>query len=428
MMFDFGPAWQAIRVTADYSNAMLVAVLPCFSDYAHKLQLPPPHPIAIADVARFAIVPFLDNERQPMGTSVQLKNGWSLSMHGGYFAAFAGPKCYEVLQDPDQSAKFFGPIRMSKADAVGMARKTILNLGVPLDAVFAEQEPHVTGPPIAFDTNKIPRYYVEWYDPRNTVDTSGPQAGQMYSPSVDMEINADAKRVEMLHFSPYVCQQVLRRHLIKVGIDPPVSPNNVEWPAVNLEYARMLVPIVLRAIDSYGQVLKLPIPRPLTTNDVARFFLADNGGWPHSEVELTNGWRFVYRNSMVNGFYAPDNLFNSDKRAIRVADFLGKSRMTEAEAIQLVRATIKKFNYSTNLVHLDFKPSVRVSRVPGISRLWISWAYVSNNDLQSKIEAEVDTGKRELKSLYYDDQAYWNHPPEIDVPISLPGKAKAGQP
>jgi|ERR1039458_2262934 hypothetical protein len=426
MIFDFGPTWEAIRVTAAYSNAVLLAVLPYFSDNARKLQLPPPQPIAITDVARIAIVPFVDEDRQPMGTSVQLKNGWSLSMHGGYFAAFAGPKCYQVLQDPDQSPKFFGPIKMSKAQAVEMARKTILKLGVPLEAVFAEQEPHVTGPPIAYDTNKIPRYYVEWYDPRNTVDTSGPRPGEMYTPSVDMEINLDAKRVEMLHFSPYICQQIFPRHLIKVGIDPPVSPNNVEWPAINPEYARRLVPIVLRAIDDYGQILNLAVARPLTTNQVARFAVADNGGWPHCEVELTNGWRFIYRNSMVNGFYAPANLFNSDKRSIRVAEFLGKSRMTEAEAIQLVSATIKRFNFPTNLVHTDFKPRVRASRLPGISRLWISWAYESNNDLQSKIEAEVDTCKRELKSLYYDDQAYWNHPPKIGLPISLPVKAKAG--
>ena len=27
----------------------------------------------------------------------------------------------------------------------------------------------------------------------------------------------------------------------------------------------------------------------------------------------------------------------------------------------------------------------------------------------------------ELKSLYYDDKAYWNHSPKIDVPITLSG-------
>jgi hypothetical protein len=44
---------------------------------------------------------------------------------------------------------------------------------------------------------------------------------------------------------------------------------------------------------------------------------------------------------------------------------------------------------------------------------------VQNDDLESKVEAEVDTEKRQLKSLYYDDKAYWNHPPIFDLPITL---------
>ena len=60
--------------------------------------------------------------------------------------------------------------------------------------------------------------------------------------------------------------------------------------------------------------------------------------------------------------------------------------------------------------------------MPGIPRYSITWAYAPNGDLQSKVEAEVDAQRRELKSLYYDDQAYWNHPPKIDVPMTLTGK------
>ncbi len=418
MIFDFGPISETIRITAEYSNAVLVAVLPYFSDYAQKLQLPPPHPTMIADVARSWTVPILDGDHQPIGVSILLKNGWALRMTSGYFIGFQGPRCYQMLQDPDQTTNFFGPIRMTKKEAVEMARRTILKLGIPLEAVFAEQEPRVSGPPMV-DTNPIPRYYIQWDDPEIDVDTSGPRPGQLACPAVDIEVNAEAKRVELLHLSPYICQQSLPRHLIKVGIDPPISPNYVEWPPINPEYARRLVPIVLHAIDDYDRILHLPITTPLSTNDVARFFVVDNGGWPHSEVELTNGWRFVYRNSMVNGFYAPDNLFSHRKRAIRVAEFLGKSKMTEAEAIRLIRATMKRFHYATNLVHLDFQPRVQKSCVPGIPRYMITWAYAPNEDLQSKVEAEVDCEKKELKSLYYDDQAYWNHPPKIDVPIML---------
>jgi hypothetical protein len=160
----------------------------------------------------------------------------------------------------------------------------------------------------------------------------------------------------------------------------------------------------------------------LTTNHLTRFFLADNGGWPHSEVQLTNGWRFIYRNSMVNGYYAPDNLFNSDNRSILIKEFLGKWKVTEEEAIELVRRTLAKLNYPTNFVHMEFKPRVSKPAIPGIPRYLFCWwlENEAHDDLQSKVEAEVDADKRELKSLYYDDKAYWNHPPPIDLPLSLP--------
>ena len=201
-----------------------------------------------------------------------------------------------------------------------------------------------------------------------------------------------------------------------------VTPNQASANP-NPAYAWALVPIVLQAIDGYGQTLALPIPRPLTTNHVARFFLADNDGWPHCEVELTNGWRFIYRNSMVNGYYAPDNLFNSERRQILIKDFIGKWRLTEEDSIKLVKDKLGELRYPTNLVHTDFQPTIRKPVVPRIPRYSIAWWYKPNpdaDDLQSKVEAEVDAANGELKSLYYDDKSYWNHPPPINLPISLP--------
>jgi hypothetical protein len=56
--------------------------------------------------------------------------------------------------------------------------------------------------------------------------------------------------------------------------------------------------------------------------------------------------------------------------------------------------------------------------------LFVSWSYAEHDELVSKVEAEVDANKGELKSLYYDNTAYWKHPPPIDVPISLPTPAR----
>jgi len=132
----------------------------------------------------------------------------------------------------------------------------------------------------------------------------------------------------------------------RVSIVPPAGHGifDSQLPAgrLNPEYAWKLIPIMFKAIEQYAEKLSLPIPHPLTTNNVARVELYDNGGWPHSEIELTNNWRFVYRHAMVNGYYAPDNFFASDSRTIRIKEFEGKWHLTTNQAVATVRQAMAK--------------------------------------------------------------------------------------
>jgi hypothetical protein len=401
MILDLGQSlaqFEWVRVTAEYSNAVLVAVLPYIADVAQKLDLPVPHPVTVNQVVHCSVLP---NRR--VEAEIGIEGGWVFAFSRGYVETIQSDRSYHMLQDPDEIPKFFGEVKMSKTEAVQLARDTLKKLEIPLEAVFAEQEPQIDEPH-KMGTNTIPYYYVSWLDPRGGT-------------SVEIEINGNIRRLERLMFR----SKSLERAPPKITIVPPREPNQPRWPEVNPEYAWRLIPIVLRAIDKYGQKLSLPVPRPLTTNHVARFSVRDNGGWPHCEIELTNGWCFTYRNSMVNGYDAPDKLFGSEnRRAILIKDFVGKWNITEAEAIALVRRTLAKLNYPTNLVHFEVEPQVHKPAVPGIPRYMFFWYYNQDDDLQSTVWAEVDAYKGELKSLYYDDKAYWRNPPPIDVPISLP--------
>jgi hypothetical protein len=394
-----------IHVTAQYSNAVLVALLPYFSEAAHKLDLPVPQPITMRNVVEGRVMPYRYANGDILGAGIEVQGGWSLGFMWGYVNVVESKHSYFTLQDPDEVPKFFGQVRMSKDEAVQMARNALKKLGIPLEAVFAEQEPRVTGP-IIVRSNVVPRYRIQWLFP------SG--AG---SESVDIEVNAELKRVERISLR---LNENLHRPSPKIDV---VTPAIGTRPHANPEYAWKLIPIVLRAVDDYGKTLGLPIPRPLTTNHVARFKLSDNGGWPHSVLELSNGWQFVYRNSMVNGYYAPDNLFWFPRKNQRtlIKDYAGKWRMTEAEAVKLIGQTLAKLNYPTNLVHLDFAPKVHKPVIPGIPRYRIVWEYLNEtkDDIESSVDAEVDADNGELKSLYFDNKAFWNKPPPIDVPISL---------
>jgi len=406
MILELSKSADFIQVTAQYSNAVLVAILPHISDFAQKLDLPVPRPITAAHVMQSGILPWRDKDGSIAGGGIGIQEGFSFAFENGFVSRFEGPHSYFGLQDPDEIPKFYGTVRMTRGEAIQMARDTLTKLGIPLETVFAEQEPRVTEPP-RHGTNTVPRYRIEWLDPRQGV-----------SPSIDIEIDADAKRVEQM----VLLNRSLYRPAPKVEVASQAARQSSSQ--VNPKYAWKLLPLVLSAIDDYGKKLSLPLPRPLTSNHVARFALADNGGWPHATLELTNGWRFIYRNSMVNGFYAPDNFFSSDNRPILIKEFLGTARIKDAEAIELIRHVIRKLDYSTNLVHFDFEPVLRKPALPNIPRAFIYWHTRGEDDLQSKIEAEVDLEKRHLKSLYYDDKAYWNHPPPIDVPLSVPVKTE----
>lgn len=404
--FELASSVEYVRVTPAYSNAVLEAVLPYVSHAARALDLPVPYPVTAEHVSYCSVLP---NRR--VEAEIGLKGGWVFAFGCGYVRTIQGPRYFFGIQDLDRIPEFFGKVNMTKPQAVQLARDAIKKLGIPLESVFAEQEPRVTGP-LPNGTNTIPHYRIEWLDPRGV--------GQAPA-AVEFDIDAEAKRVARLELR----SRSLERPPPKVAVVPPRDDRFPVWPQVTLEYATRLLPIVLAAVEEYGQTLALPIPKHLTTNHVARFSVADNGGWPHSELELTNGWRFIYRNSMVNGFYAADNLFNSESRPILVKDFLGKWRLTEPQARALVRRTLAKLNYPTNLVHFEVEPQVLKPALPGIPRYQFFWYYNQNDDLQSTIWAEVDADKGELKSLYYDDRTYWNKPPSVGVPISLPARPAA---
>lgn len=402
MILDLGQSYarfEWITVTPAYSNAVLAAILPYISDVAGKIDSPIPRPVSIKQVKHCSILP-----DRTVGAEIVLSSDWVFAFRSGYITTIQGPHSYYSLQNPDDIPLYFGENTMTRVEAIELGRQTIQKLGIPLEDVFAEQEPRVTEP-IQVGTNTVPHYRIEWLDPRAGVVAC-----------VDMEINGETKKVERLR----IVNKSLERPLPQLNVTPPLNTRYLQARLTNPEYAAKLIPIALSSVDEYAKKLSLPIPSPLATNHLARFSLDDNGGWPHSEIELTNGWRFIYRNNRVNGYYAPDNFFNSDNRPIRIREFIGQQRMTQEEAIELTRKTIRTLGYPPHLVRVDFEPTIRRPVLSNLSRLFITWQMETEDDLQSKVEAEVDLTKRELKSLYHDDKAYWNKPPPIDLPITLP--------
>jgi hypothetical protein len=412
VILDLAPsAFEMIKVTADFSNAVLVAVMPYISGVADKLDLPVPRPVAVQNVVHCSIKPLRE-----WGVEIGINGGWVFTFEHGYVNTIQGPRYFFGIQNFDRIPDFFGEVKMTKTEAIQLARDSIKNLGISLESVFAEQEPRVTGP-VKNGTNTIPHYLIEWLDPRGV--------GQAPA-CVEVDIDGQRKQVHRIRF----LTKSLWRPQPRISVVAERDPRSPVLPRVNPEYAWRLIPFVLDAVHKYSRKLGLPIPQPLTTNHVVRLALRENLGGPYCELELTNGWRFLYEGSMVTAFYVPDNLFHSENRTIRVEDFVGKWRMTEAQAKELVYTTVAKLKCPTNLVHFEVAPQVNKPAMPGIPRYMFRWNYSPEgyDVVQSAISAEVDADKGEVKSLYYGDLSLTSRGPNIDVPILLPAPAYTNAP
>lgn len=401
-----GSRQSLIKPSPAYSKAALKAVLPFFSDFAKRLNLPVPLPMTEAEVVSCKITPWQNQNGGIAGVSIKTKGGFEFSFSSGYVSGFSWPKTYASMNGIQGISNFFGTPKISREQAIQFARGTLKKLGISLEDVFAQQKPRVTLP--TWGTNTIDRYLVEWFDPRGP----GPS-------DVRMEINGKTGRMESLLLNALN----LKRPSPKISVVAPRQPGMFDSlipPPVNPKYAWKLIPLMLKAIGEYSAKLSLPIPRPLTTNIVARIAIYNNDGWPHAEVILTDGWKFIYRHTMVNGYYAPNNFFDSDNRKIHISQFAGRWNLTTNQAIEVIHKAMAELNYPTNHVHMNFTPDIYAASVDKahIPRLMFEWYYPTNGDLQSRLEAEVNMDNGKLESLYYDDKAYWNSRPPIDVPIS----------
>src|SRR5437867_3898701 len=99
---------EFIQVTAQYSNAVLVAILPYISDVVKKAELPVPTPVTLRHVREFRCWPLKDD----IGGAVILTNGLRLWYSRGYVNGFRTPHSYYNLQDPQEIARYYGPLKL----------------------------------------------------------------------------------------------------------------------------------------------------------------------------------------------------------------------------------------------------------------------------------------------------------------------------
>lgn len=185
-----------IHMTAQYSNAVLVAVLPHFSNFAAKMELPIPQPITVSQIARAHVVPLT----WTVSAGVWLTNGYwfMFKRHGdpqhGLVCSYSAPNNFfrDGNFNDEDMPKYFGTSHMTTKEAIVLARAALLKAGFTPDLTHADQQPSFVEP--AFDLDRlhghIPYCHVRWEWP----SARTPHLMKNHT-SVSVYINTDSKTV-----------------------------------------------------------------------------------------------------------------------------------------------------------------------------------------------------------------------------------------
>lgn len=413
--------FEILQITAAYSNAVLVAIMPHVSNFAKTLDLPIPQPVTVAQVRKFGCSPRADH----IGGRVILTNDYSFTFDLGAVVLYRSPHSYYSLQDPERLPEFYGPVKVKKDDAVKIARDVLKKLGYTEHELHLDLPPKVT-PPKRNEGKMIARYLVEWIDP-NQVSPGGIPLER-----TAVEVDASTGQIEMLGIQT----KQARRPDPKIDVHPPVIASQpksqpvgggTKMHHVGKSYETAFLAAILPQISDFIKKAGIDVNVPVTTNnvDISHY----ECWWEQNEgvlvvLYLNTGDRFIYRHGQVIEFDARDsenwcapNSPHEDKSPER---FFGSVNVSASEALSLVKKAIDQVGWTAQVKELRKQPEVVPPRRYGtnyLARYFFNW-WPNNQDVQI-VAAEVDATTKKLKSLYVNDRVIpqiWREPPKIEVP------------
>ena len=361
------------NTAAALSNLVLNLLLPPIADFAQRLDLPE-KACSPTDVRAFHKAP-----RWGVEGAVTFKTGNRYVFTHGYVSEFCTPHAYYGLQDPALIPKLYGSVNMTRSEAIAAARAALGKLGYSEESLYADLEPEVLMPETN-GTSIIPRFLVTW------------PAANKGLPSAQMEINAAERRIESIALFNLSLQR-----------EPPALPGSKPrdtrpvWQRLS-NTNDALISEALPKMNRFVRLVSLPIELPVTPGTIegSVFHLPD---LVDARIKLTNGFVFKMKEGTVVGFDAPDVFFTWEHE-VCVKAFQGKAKLSEAEAVNLVRAAVKKLGYPGLLVAA--RPEIQRpygqarSLVP---RYLLQWDCEAKGLDGSTVLGEVDASSGTIKSL-----------------------------
>jgi len=407
-----------VQMTAAYSNAVLVAILPHFADVAKKLDLPVHTPIVQSQILHY----FCNPKVGEIGGYVLLTNGYEFWYDKGHVDVFHSPRDYFVLQNPDSIPKLYGKLRLDRKEAMAFARQSLKKLGYT-NEIFDKVEPEVklASPLKSFTAKKgVPQYEITWHDPDLPKDRSDRIA--------ELDIDAEARRVERF--------VLLNKRFWKpnpdVGVVPKLRPASKPQPQyvgghrmtpVTAAYSNACMNTVYPLFTDFAKKLDLPVHLPITGEQCTNIECWTDKGQPVVQILLTNGDRFLFEHGFVSLFYAGDNYFDGGLSRVpapeRENGLYRSQPVSKDEMIQIARQAIRNLGYSEKELHMEGPPGVVTlpnTKSNFFTRYEIgwNWTHYPSGIGGYSVDVEVDAKTKSIKFLnILDSTNLWREPPKI---------------
>jgi hypothetical protein len=308
-------------------------------------------------------------------------------------------------------------VKLSRTDAIRIARETVQQLGHSLESVFAELDPEVQGPTrsVADRDKWVPNYQVAWRNPNGGITTA------------EIEVNGNTGEVPRVYF----LSRNLHRPSPKVEVpEKPLAkghPLSEAPEPINPEYLERLKPLAMEAANAFMKKTGLG-DGELTTNHVENFHHVLEPTGVDTLILLTNGASFVFKFDRITRYSRSDVFFTAN-RPYLIADFKGEWKLDDKQAEELARSVVKRLEEPDISLGVEqppqhqYKPKTPGFDPPLIPRISFYWSqkddrrrFVSNAD----VEVNAETG--EITFIGWSHRNMLGDKPKINVPIQPPAE------
>jgi len=192
-------------------------------------------------------------------------------------------------------------------------------------------------------------------------------------------------------------------------------------------YSNATLMATLPYVADFAQKLKLPLPQPVTDNQVLLYVPPHylNDGFNCSVVLANHHW-FSFVAGYVCGYGSPDNWFEEAATRTNWTYFDDKSCMTTNEAVEFARNSIRQLGYKQEDIHMDKPQSEFENALDGENKRyaysqidWDSPEDVQGTTNEYHLEFDINMQKKQIVGVTLIGKEFMRPLPQTDVTPEL---------